>query len=381
MTLKEFYMKRNTYSDSKYVMIHDKKVNLENFKIEHANFCMNADMLKSKSNGKLNMYKTGSVKCTADYLLYKLTKNMNFGIQTCEQDESEWIEDCYNGGVIKMIGKGEYKTLHKLDYCSKYPAIMYTNNTFPVKRGSFGFVTTEVQNKEFLPKGIYRCKITGTSDIFVFNPKNKYVSHEIYKARKIFNLNVEFIDDGKPNMLVYSNDKCIKMKTLFGSFIDEVFPLKQQGLEFAKGILTVPWGSVCQKNKLKTTKRFRDSDDKIEVQLSETEYINSVQTISNDRVIVNVKDVNRLYVGDFPRLLSFLTCFGRCDMYDLLHDKMHAVKTVLTDGFLVDDLSLFLYCKKQGASLGALVYEGYYKNITLGKVNTSQKQTEFVPFQ
>ena len=133
-------------------------------------------------------------------------------LEKCEQDESEWIEDCYNGGRIYIEKSDvEYKKLHKFDFCSEYPSILTTKKTFPIKRGEFKFVSDEIKNKKFFPKGIFRAIVEPGNKVFQYNPKNKYVNDELNFAKNTLNLKVTIIEDGNYNYLEYTNDKCVQM--------------------------------------------------------------------------------------------------------------------------------------------------------------------------
>lgn len=385
MKKSEFYKERSLLGLSKYVLISGKGQKIETVKDlmkVHNKFCENADELKEATGNKLNLYKTGTAKLTADKLIYQLTKTHNFDIEPVELDESIWIEKCYTGGVIKTYDKGmKFGKLHKYDYCSKYPDIMRSSNTFPIKRGEFLIADDETKNKPYLPKGIFRCEVAQGSTLFVYNKYNYYTNSELNCAKHILNLKFTFIEDGQPNFLYYAKDKCIKMSELFGPFVDQVFPLKQQGVEVAKAVLTFPWGSVCEKYKAKHYKKCDSDNKKKSISIGDSEYVKCIKTISDDYIKVETTDVKVLYKGEFPRLLPFITSIGREHIYTLLHDKMDHVKLILTDGFLVTD-TLFPKIKKQGAELGQLVYEGYYENLKIGNVNSSYKNDfKFVPYK
>ena len=381
MDLKEFWNEYYKLGFSKYVFVKERKSLKNETELfeAHELFCKGADELKEATKGKINMYKTGMPKSTADNLLYSLTKNLNINPEKVEQDEAEWIEGCYNGGVIKRLGEeGKHFNLHKFDFCSKYVYNMRSCNSFPVKRGEFKFIDEETKAKKFLPKGIYRCIVSGDSKLFMFNKKNYYVNAELNEAKEL-GLTIEFINDGKPNMLEYSASSCVPMRSLFGEFVDFIFPLKQKGLRFAKAILTVPWGSVCQKNRIKKRKILKDGVKVKEIELKDNEYLSKIKTVSNNTIVVEATDMNNIYKGLYPRLLPFITAFARVSMYETLKDHIEHVKIILTDGFLIEG-AVFPKIKKSEAKLGDLVYEGYYPEIELGKVNKSYKDCPFVKY-
>ena len=58
-------------------------------------------------------------------------------------------------------------------------------------------------------------------------------------------------------------------------------------------------------------------------------------------------------------------------MYELLNKHIDDVKLIRTDGFLCTDHTKFKSVLKKDASIGCLVLEGAYENITINKVNST----------
>ena len=379
LTLQDVQKIKSDKYNSKYMFIPRKKNDIEHLESELNEFIEIANDMKKATNGKINMYKTGSsFKQTSDYIFYKMLETRDLELEKCEQDESEWIEDCYNGGRIYIEKSDvEYKKLHKFDFCSEYPSILTTKKTFPIKRGEFKFVSDEIKNKKFFPKGIFRAIVEPGNKVFQYNPKNKYVNDELNFAKNTLNLKVTIIEDGNYNYLEYTNDKCVQMTNIFGNYIKYVFDLKQKGVKGAKQILTIPWGSSVQKKKFKKYAIWSEQ----ELKLNPKDNVKRVQTVSSNTVKVTLTDDEDIYYGSFPRLLPFLTALGRIKVYEVVHDKMDSIKMILTDGFLTTNKDQFEIIPKQGAELGQLVYEGYYKNITLKSTNTSYKDVEFVNYE
>jgi len=91
--------------------------------------CMEADILKRITKGKLNRHKTGSVAKTSLHLFYSMTTVVPEPIQPFE---SNIIEKCKNGAFTyakKYKGQG-----YKYDFCSEYPSIDAAGNAAYTKK-------------------------------------------------------------------------------------------------------------------------------------------------------------------------------------------------------------------------------------------------------
>jgi hypothetical protein len=175
-------------------------------------------------------------------------------------------------------------------------------------------------------------------------------------------------------MLEYTNDKCIPLKRLYEKFVKFCYPLKQKSEDedvrkAMKAILTILWGAHAEKNTVEKVK-YTNKILPIQIEQEEGFYVREIQVVSQNTIKIIYSKYENIYRGQFPRNKSLITALGRAKMYDLLHDRMDEVKLILTDGFLTTKKFENTVLKKD-AALGDLVYEGYYKDITLHKVNTS----------
>ncbi len=381
MTYPELTKEKITYS-SKYIVLPNANIKETNYIQIQKEFCKIADGLKKASSGRINQYKTGGFKSTALNLLYLLTSAQNQEYEDMDNIEALWHESCMNGGKIytKQSSK-EYEKLYKYDYCSMYPSIMKSNKTIPIKKGEYQFVSDELKSKKFFPKGIYRAIVSGESSLFTFNPKNYYTNVELNCAKNIFNLEIKFIEDGDYNFLEYTNDKCVKLSSLFEEYVDILFDLKRKKVDGAKQILNILWGALCEKFKDKSKKRCREIDTSVTFDIPEHCELQDIVTVNTDTVKIIYKNHTKLYKGELPRIKAFMTAYGREIMYNLLNKHMDNVKLILTDGLLTDkpifdDISKH----KRDATLGDLVKEGYYKNMKIKHSNTSYKPFEFIAY-
>src|SRR5262249_22008747 len=98
------------------------------------------------------------------------------------------------------------------------------NQQHPSKRKNSKIISEEEKAKEFIPKGIYRAIVEEGFPLFVYNELNYYHSVELNAAKHKLGLKVTFIEDGEFNMLEYTNDKCVPLKSLYEKFVKFCYP-------------------------------------------------------------------------------------------------------------------------------------------------------------
>lgn len=366
--------------DAKYVVVTRNNNDEDTLESDWENFKALADKLKQKSKGRINLYQTGNYKNTAMKLFHDFGYSLDIIPEEMEYDESIWHEECYNGGIIKAeISHEKWKRLYKFDISSLYPSVMASGNTVPIKKGEFKIASEEIMNKQFLPKGIFRAVVEEGSKLFVYNKNNKYWNHELNIAKNKLNLKVTIIQDGANNFLEYTAEKCIPLKTLYGKFVHFLYPLKQYESDedvnkAIKAILIVLWGAHSEKYKIK--KVITKSDAVVKFREEENCKFEGVESVTKNKIRVIQTRYTNIYKGEFPRVKSYITSQGRCVMYELLYNVIDDVKSIRTDGFLCTHKE-FQSVLKKDAKLGNLVYEGYYKDITIDKTMTDLKVFKF----
>jgi len=110
-----------------------------------------ANDLKSKSNGAINLYKTGTIKKTALKLLDDTTKHIT--PELIEFDEACCLENSTSNGLI--FSEPYEGIAHKGDIKSLYPSIYSSKNVLvPIKRGVFKILTNQDINSALLRAGL-----------------------------------------------------------------------------------------------------------------------------------------------------------------------------------------------------------------------------------
>eukprot|EP01038_Epipyxis_sp_PR26KG_P014303 gene14303-19184_t len=164
-----------------------------------------------------------AVICVFKRLCKNYEKMPNFSFT-----EYQWYLLTNNGGLTYCIEEGIYESFGN-DFSCFYPRILASENFFIPNCEGEEKILDKLPDK--LQFGIYKVKITCNDKnfhkIFAFSKENAYASLSLQDARKHqkeFNVNIELIQNGKPNCLVY--DKIIKGKEIFGIWFEKLYALK-----------------------------------------------------------------------------------------------------------------------------------------------------------
>ena len=119
------------------------------------------------------------------------------------------------------------------------------------------------------------------------------------------------IEDGKANFLYYSPDKMLNGSMLFSHYVEYMFKLKKDNpsLKFAKRILNILWGALCEtKTSGKYTLKYEEDAT---ITLNENEEIAYVKRYDNGTRILECETVGDRFYSGFSRIGPFLTSHGR----------------------------------------------------------------------
>ena len=331
---------------------------------EHKAFVVKADILKEKTNGLVNMYKTGKDKRAALALFSHFQKAAY--PDHIDQNEAEWINKASSGALssaTKYTGPG-----YKYDVVSQYPSIMADPHTlFPFKKGTFHIVTTtEVMEMTLIPYGIYKCQVQIDQNAFKefrYNTNNYYTHLDLIVAKKL-GLTITMCDNGQANQLMYvRSTDMLTGKQLFGKFVNLLFPLKKQGIKEVKGPLNCLWGALCEAN----THTIEATDSTDENAFQDIEDNNSLQTIvpvNDDIIRVTFCKNNDMFSTSYARIKPFMLAYGR-RMTQSYISGIDSIVHVHTDGFIsTKKLDIVT-----GTELGDLKYEGYCPDVTIVNIN------------
>jgi hypothetical protein len=241
-------------------------------------------------------------------------------------DESEWIESCYNGGLIYLDEsiKGKPIECYGYDFTGFYPRNM-TNIDIPI---SCGREVTLSELPEKLQFGFYRCSITSqhpdASKVFAYSTKDTYTHICVRHARHL-GLTITLIQDGKPNAYLY--DKTVKGRDLFGNWHRRLNALKKKFPKnrLVKHLMSSAWGLMCQKS-IKEVRPEDASDDDVE-RIVDMKYY-------GDNIVFVVKQ-DKPYLNGAARLKPFLTAYSRSITSTAACHVLQDVVRIKTDGIVL----------------------------------------------
>ncbi len=147
-------------------------------------------------------------------------------------------------GAIMFKKEGLYENVFEYDINSMYPHLM-TVIDFITRKGKYKIVDKIKLSNEY---AIYRCVIKGIKDnVMRHNPKNYYTTLDVKTAIEN-NYNVELIQDGEPNCLVYSKRTRFTGNEVFGKVVKALYAMKMSGCKDAKVSLNYIWGFFASKS-------------------------------------------------------------------------------------------------------------------------------------
>ena len=333
-----------------------------------------ADELKNKTNGEINLYKTGSILKTAQNLLDSTTKHIT--PENILLDEAQIIQGSTKGATIfydKYKGKG-----YKSDIKSMFPYIMSSQIMIPIKRGIFKKMTKE-EFEEMRHKlngrvayGIYKIKIYPSEDEkinrwFRFNESNEYTSIDINHA-SLLNLKMELNTDEDLNVLLYPASHCIKADKVFKPYVDYLYKLKNEKIPSAKLLLNIISGAIGELNK----KTIQANCNEWEfIDLDEMDLIPLSFSHSKDMKTTKAHCVSKskFFKSDFARFKPFLWAQARFMMTKYLLPINNKVVKCITDGVITTEP---IECFDE---MGKFKYEGFCEEVEI--INNSPAKGVF----
>ena len=301
---------------------------------QHKQYLFDAQELKAKSKGLINLFRQLNEKKAACYAFGKLSRNFKEPAPIGEI-EGRWIHNTRSGGLIKATPI----TLEQAwcyDLNKFYSAAMVDAKfTFPTAKGEWHtFTKEEFSSLTFFKYGMYKCRITNPGGVdcrlFMLNEKS-YHTHFTLTTAKEIGLTIELIVDGQPNACLYTDR--VHGKALFGPFIDVMMGLYDtvdaSTKPRVKLITNSLWGGLCQHNESRV-----DLNKEAELDLNGKEIVH-IEPYKGE-FLVNLSTYTKRYKTDYARLGPFITSFARRKMYQHLLPFQQHVHRVHTDGVIVD---------------------------------------------
>ena len=337
---------------SGYLVIKVRDEDNRSLKEIYDEFIETANELKEKTNGKVNLFKTGSITNSSKYHFKNFMKQ-DIECDTIVGNEAKWISNATTGS-LQYATRGYEGEAIGYDVNSFYASILNSNFRIPIKKGTFERMTYDGIFKSHVTYGIYRCTIEGEITPFLFrlNPTNIYTSIDINRAIKL-GYEVKYIIDDQPNRILYKKDDFIEAKEIFGEYIEYFYNLKCKGVKGSKLFLTCLWGWLTAKEPmtLSNTGSY-DIDDSKEI-------TGIFPLNEDDKVRIIVNKANKMYKHAFARFAPFLLARARELIGLIYEDQIEDVVRVSTDGFILQNE---LKDANLGDQLGQLKIEKKYCN-------------------
>ena len=299
---------------------------------EYNQYISDVQLLYDATNGSIDMKKYGySINQTAKILVYQHFKTLPEP-EPISQLESIWILNTFKGGL--MYGENiSIENGMEYDINSAYPYYMVQPNIdFPMKEGIFNQIDVL---PEILSYGIYRVKIEASNNkhidkLFRFNHLHYYTHFDIKMAKKL-GLNITLINDGEANCLLYQQGR-LKGCSMFKNLMDYLFDLKRQKIPFAKEIINVIWGMLCERRKCY---RITRPDGDKEIHIDDAVVLGIIPTATGHRISY-MKNDRPVFVHNYARLGVFLTSRVRLALGEVMYPHKENIYRFHTDGFITD---------------------------------------------
>ena len=326
--------KRSYYKDYTFVKtdlrLNNEKKTSDDLIEEYNYYTAKVQSLYDATNGSIDMKRYGySVNQTAKVLMYQHFKTLPKP-DPITQTEAVWLMNTFKGGL--MYGEDvELQNGMEYDINSAYPFFMIQPNVdFPMKEGVFRKIDTL---PEILSYGIYRVKIQPSEDkhinkLFRFNQLNYYSHYDMKMAKKL-GFQITLIQDEEANCLLYQQGR-LKGCSMFKNVMEYLFDLKQQKIPFAKEIINVIWGMLCEKRKCY---RITRPDGDKEIHIDDAVIVGIIPTSTGHR-IKYMKNDRPVFVHNYARLGVFLVSRVRLSLGETMYPHRENIYRFHTDGFV-----------------------------------------------
>ena len=317
-----------------------------NMKDDYTDYIKSIDNVFKCSDGKIDMYRTGSVANTALVLFNQFN---SIQPESIEPYEFDYISMC--GGGVRIAEKYT-GTLFKYDIKSYYPSLLMSNMLkIPISKGTPTKITQdEFDQMKYIRYGVYHVKIdVENPKLFTELKSNKYTHYEVNLAKSL-SYKITVLGDA----MIWENKDCVNANKVFGEYVDYLYSKKKCDPMF-KLILNSLWGVLCQSYNKKTITCNID-----ELDISDTQKIISMMATKNGMHTFKIYDssVNRCKTN-WARMKPFILGLARVKLHRIINNVGHEnIKYAHTD-------SLISCCKlpdRQFRDMKDKAKIGYWKN-------------------
>ena len=325
-----------------------------NIKKDYKDYIDEIERIKILSDGRINMYQTGTYSNTAMCLFNSMNK---IKADTVDKYEIPFLE---NGGGVRYARPYAGKA-YKYDICSCYPAIM-KSKTFkvPINKGTLTSMSTDaIIKKRYLQYGIYNVSITCDDRLkFTTQTSNMYSHIEVNYAKQL-NLTIESLGEH----LIFNSDDLVTGYSVFNEFITYMFDMKKKDKVFKK-ILNTLWGGLTAKSGgVRTIKMLYSEIDTRQNQILK------MSPIDRDTCDVTIKYPVLFYKSNYARLNAFILGQARVNMHKTFNKIGYDTVLYSHTDSIVTNKRIQYDILKFGDDLGMWKFEGVSNNCTVTNMN------------
>ncbi|GET53364.1 hypothetical protein GLOIN_2v1849173 [Rhizophagus irregularis DAOM 181602=DAOM 197198] len=168
------------------------------------------------------------------------------------------------------------------------------------------------------------------------NKRGIYTFIDLQRAKKL-GLNIQLIQDGKPNALIYDREARIPGTVIFGEYVHFLFKIKNQGGiagRVAKRVLNTLWGALCQRKRNYKTLTTDQTDP---FTFPEGHTLDSIIPVGSDQWRFQFTNPGNPFKGEYPRIAPFLLARGRKITSEAIQPYKDKVRRIHTDGFILEE--------------------------------------------
>lgn len=315
---------------------------------KYKEFIEGIEAVKKLSNGKINMYRTGSISNTSHCLFNQLNKIKPAPIEPFEFD---YIHDCGGGARIVEPYEGD---IFKYDIISYYPSLLNSKTLkIPVTAGTITPITQEeLDDMAFVKYGIYHVNIdVKNPKLFTRLSSNRYTHYEVNRAKQL-----KYTITVQGPALLWDTSTLKSARDIFGKYVDYLFNLKGSH-PFFKQILNSLWGKLVSSRRYYTLKSTMEDLD-VPTGSEITKIIPRKDGLFDFRITNNT---SYAFKTNHARLKPFLMGYGRIKLHQAIQKVGHQyVKYSHTDSMITSKRipSKIIKC---GSGLGDWKFEETYK--------------------
>jgi hypothetical protein len=313
---------------------------------DYNDYIDNIAAVKSITDGKINMNRTGTISNTALCLFNSMNIIQSI---TVKPYEFKYINFCGGGARIAEKYDG---LVYKYDIRSFYPSLLASKILkIPVTAGTLTTISQiDIDSSSFVKYGIYNVKIDCKNNkLFTVVKSNMYTHYEVNRAKQ---LNYKITVIGQH--LLWDTKDLVRATDLFGEYVEYLYKLKSKNKLF-KTILNSLWGKLVAS---RTTYNIISTLENLKLNANQT--VIEMKPFRNDLFTISIHDKNvNTFKTEYARLKPFLLGYGRVKLHQYVQKIGHKyVKFAHTDSIVSSIPAKKKLGKLTADMIGTFKFEG-----------------------